>query len=84
MSAIVGEKRNKSSEAAAEDDEESNAQNGENDQDLTEISKKLKTNHQLLASTSSTRGFANCPHELLLIIFRYMSIREICQMARSR
>lgn len=31
---------------------------------------------------SNNLSFSNCPHEILLLIFKYLNIREICQMAR--
>lgn len=35
-----------------------------------------------LVVETPTRGFSNCPHEVLLIIFKQLNIREVCHMAR--
>lgn len=43
-------------------------------------SNALKKVKELEEETLS--GFSNCPHEILLTIFKYMNIREVCQMAR--
>ena len=40
--------------------------------------KKLKTQER----NEPIRGFSQCPHEILLMIFKYLNIREVCQMAR--
>ena len=45
-------------------------------------SNALKKVKELENETSSVLGFSNCPHEILLTIFKYMNIREVCQMAR--
>lgn len=56
------------------------------------INNRKKINAAQTDSFSSTKivensnfpefGFYNCPHELLLIIFKHLNHKEICQMAR--
>jgi hypothetical protein len=59
--------------------------------DIVELKYVKKTNSKKLKATPSRNdcetvkketSFAELPHEILLLIFKRLNIKEICQMAR--